>query len=166
MVTSFCASLQEREAVQASSRTDSLVSSLTFSSVPDASFAMSLRVDMASRTSGSPSPLVPQTLSRTILDMKQKFKSLFRALLGLLGIIKHEQFTHSDIHGNLYYFDGNTSEYTISSIQACASGRITAVSEMFSNTDNLEIRIAPAKSKRNTVQRSDLNSLLIQMTKS
>ena len=82
--------------------------------------------------------------------MKQKFKSLFRALLGLLGIIKHEQFTHSDIHGNLYYFDGDTSEYTISSIQACASGRITAVSEMFSNTDNLEIRIAPAKSKRNT----------------
>ena len=48
-----------------------------------------------------------------------------------------------------YFFGNGTTEKTVSVTQACAGGRFSMVSTLFINTDNLEVRLAPTKSKRN-----------------
>ena len=52
-------------------------------------------------------------------------------------------------YDNTYFFSNRTTEKTVSAIQACAGGRFSMVSTLFVNTDNLEVRLTPTKSKRN-----------------
>ena len=60
----------------------------------------------------------------------------------------------TDRYGNKYSFDSKTTDDQISAVLSVPTGEFVAacnnVEEAFAKTDNLEVRIAPTKSKWNT----------------
>ena len=93
----------------------------------------------------------PGASTRTVTSIVQRIKNKLRHLIAVaLGFLTPQpKRTHIDEYGNTYFFSNRTTEKTVSASQACAGGRFRTVSTIFINTDNLEVRLAPTKSKRN-----------------
>jgi len=94
--------------------------------------------------------------TRTAYLLRKTMQTILSILTcGYMGYQPEPRFRKiADRYGNTYSFNPNTTDDQISAVLSVPTGEFVAacnnVEEAFAKTDNLEVRIAPTKSKWNT----------------